>query len=36
MHRIEQSQQELLKGPYFAKERGAKVSRKDDDDSAYA
>jgi hypothetical protein len=36
MHRIEQSQQELLKGPYFAKERGAKVTRKDDDDAAYA
>jgi hypothetical protein len=36
MHRIEQSQQELLKGPYFAKERGAKVSRQDDDDAAYA
>ena len=37
MHRIEQSQQELLKGPYFAKERsGAKVKSKDDDDSAYA
>lgn len=37
MHRIEQSTQELLKGPYFAKERnGAKVSSKDDDDSQYA
>ncbi|HVJ67515.1 MAG TPA: hypothetical protein VM510_05995, partial [Caulifigura sp.] len=37
MHRIEQSQQELLKGPYFAKERsGSKVSSRDDDDSAYA
>ncbi len=37
MHRIEQSQQELLKGPYFAKERsGSKVSSKDDDDAAYA
>jgi len=37
MHRIEQSTQELLKGPYFAKERsGAKVKPKGDDDSAYA
>ena len=37
MHRIEQSQQELLKGPYFAKERGGvKSPSREDDDAAYA
>jgi hypothetical protein len=36
MHRIEQSQQELLKGPYFAKERNGSRVSSNDDDSQYA